>query len=116
MHEHGIARDLWKVVLNEVEKNKIKKINKITIVLGEASGIEKDFLNHSFVDHIFKEYPIAENAVVEYEIAALEARCNVCGENIKSSQMTTMTCPYCGSNDIKIISGRDVYIKDIEAE
>lgn len=114
MHEHGIARDLWKVVLDEARKNNINKITKITVVLGEASGIEKDFLNHSFVDHIFAENEIAEGAAVEYEISPLSAVCNVCSKDIKPSDMEDFVCPHCGLSDIKIISGREVYVKSIE--
>lgn len=114
MHEHAIARDLWKAVLAEAEKNNICKITKLTVVLGEASGIERDFLNHSFVDHIFKESKIASGAVVEYEISPLSAVCAECRKEIKPSDMENILCPHCGSNNIDIVSGREVYIKNIE--
>ena len=114
MHEHGIARDLWKVVLAEAEKNKITKITKLTIVLGEASGIERDFLNHSFVDHIFAEEEIAKEARVEYEIVPLSAQCNVCSKDIMPSEMKNLHCPHCGSQDLNIKSGHEVYVKSIE--
>lgn len=116
MHEHGIARDLWKVVLEEAEKNNISKITKLNVVLGDASGIEKDLLDHSFIDHIFKEYDIAKGAVVEYEIVPLTAMCKNCSKDIKTSDMKKLVCPQCGSSDIDIVSGRDVYIKSIEGE
>ncbi|AKL97683.1 hydrogenase maturation nickel metallochaperone HypA [Endomicrobium proavitum] len=116
MHEHGIARDLWKTVLAEAEKNGLKKITKLTVVLGEASGIEKDFLNHSFVDHIFKEEEIAKGAEVEYVVSPLEAVCNVCHKRIKAKDMDKLLCPYCGANNIKITSGRDVFISSIEGD
>lgn len=116
MHEHGIARDLWKVILSEAEKNNLAKITKITVVLGTASGIEKDFLNHSFVDHIFVENAVAKDAVIEYEIVPLAAQCNLCLEEIRPSQMEYLTCPHCGANDIKIVSGHEVYVKNIEGE
>ncbi|MCL1972239.1 MAG: hydrogenase maturation nickel metallochaperone HypA [Endomicrobia bacterium] len=116
MHEHGIARDLWKVVLSEAQKNNLKKITKVTVVLGAASGIEQDMLNHSFVDHIFPESEIAKDAVIEYEVMPLTAQCNVCKAEIKPSQMENIKCPYCGSCDIKIISGCEVYVKNIEGQ
>jgi hydrogenase nickel incorporation protein HypA/HybF len=116
MHEHGIARDLWKVILSEAEKNNLKKITKVSVVLGIASGIEQELLNHSFVDHIFQEHEIAKGAVMEYEIVPLTAQCNVCMEEINPSQMEHLTCPHCGANDIKIVAGHEVYVKNIEGE
>lgn len=116
MHEHGIARDMWKIVKAEAEKNGLKKITKITIVLGEASGIEQDFLDHSFVDHIFLEEEIAKDARVEYEIIPLAAKCNICLKDIKPSDMNALVCPLCKSNDIAIVSGHETYVKSIEGE
>jgi len=116
MHEHGIARDLWKTALLSAKENNLSKITKIIISLGAAAGAEKDFLDHSFKDHIFKENEIAKDAVVEYEITPLCAVCNVCKTEIKPSDMATLSCPVCKSNDIKISSGRDIYVKSIEGE
>jgi Zn finger protein HypA/HybF involved in hydrogenase expression len=52
MHELGIAKDLLDIVLIKAKKNHLKKITKISLMLGEASSIEKDFLKHSLVDHL----------------------------------------------------------------
>ena len=116
MHEHGIARDLWSVVLQNAKDNGIKKITKLIIVIGEASGIEQDFLNHSFVDHIFKEEEIAKGAVIEYEIEPLKAKCNACMAEINAKDMEKLVCPNCGSSNISITGGRDTYIKSVEGE
>ncbi|MCL2390107.1 MAG: hydrogenase maturation nickel metallochaperone HypA [Endomicrobia bacterium] len=116
MHEHGIAKELWKIVLAEAQKNNISKITKLTIALGEASGIEKDFLNHSFVDHIFMENEIAKGAVIEYEFMPLAAKCNICSFDVKPSDMSELVCPNCKSGDISVISGRETYVKSIEGE
>jgi len=116
MHEHGIARDLWQTVLQNAKDNGIKKITKLTIVLGEASGIEKDFLNHSFVDHIFKEEEIAKDAVIEFEFETLSAKCNACGAKIAAKDMEKLVCPHCGSTNISVTGGRDTYVKSIEGE
>lgn len=116
MHEHGMARDLWKVVLDEAKKNNLTKITKVTIVLGVAAGVEHEILTHSFVDHIFPESEIAKDAVLEYEIEQLEAKCNVCDGKVIPSNVKSFVCPSCKANDITVISGRDVYIKSIEAQ
>ena len=116
MHEHGIARDLWKTVLENTANSGINKITKITVVLGEASGIEKDFLDHSFKDHIFLENEIAKGAQIEYETVPLSAVCNVCGKTISVEDMNSLICPFCKANNISVNSGRDVYIKSVEGE
>ena len=49
MHELGIAKSLFEIALQTAKKNKLTKITRISIKLGEASGIEEGFLKHSFL-------------------------------------------------------------------
>ena len=52
MHEHGIGRELWKVIEEQAKQNNLMKITKISIVVGKASGIEKELIVHTMKDHI----------------------------------------------------------------
>jgi len=52
MHELSIAGTL----LDElVKKSRGKKPVKVLIAVGAASGIDADFLKHSFTEHVFPE-------------------------------------------------------------
>ena len=115
MHELGIARDFWAVIKEAAGQNKLKKINKIVIVLGEASGIEEDFLRHSMKDHILPG-TIGENAELVIKKEILAARCKKCEEQITREKVKGLSCPKCGGSDIEIISGKDTYVKNIEGE
>src|SRR5271157_2976806 len=106
MHELGIARDFWAVIKETAGKNKLKKITKIVFVLGEASGIEEEFLRHSLRDHILPG-TIGENAELVIEKETLAAKCRKCGERITREKVKGLSCPKCGGSDIEIISGRD---------
>jgi hydrogenase nickel incorporation protein HypA/HybF len=115
MHELGIAQDFWAVIKQHAKEHNLKKINKIVIVLGEASGIEESFLVHSFKDHILPG-TLAEGAVFEVSHAKLTAKCGSCGKELTKDVMTALNCPGCQGTDIEIISGKETYVQSIEGE
>ncbi|MEW6557378.1 MAG: hydrogenase maturation nickel metallochaperone HypA [Elusimicrobiota bacterium] len=114
MHELGVARNLFELVLQKATENNLKKITKISVKLGEAAGIEKDFLSHSFADHLLPG-SIADGCELEITIEKVKAICKNCGTEFLPSQ-TVWDCPHCQTKNIEIISGRDVYVTSIEGE
>jgi hydrogenase nickel incorporation protein HypA/HybF len=115
MHELAIAQDFWKIILDHARSNNLRKITKISMILGEASGIEKEFLEHSLRDHIMPG-TIAADAVLEITPMPLAAACKACGAVITKDMMVRLVCPVCGSRDIDIESGRETYVASIEGE
>lgn len=115
MHEHGIGRELWTVIEEQAKQNNLTVITKITIVIGKASGIEKDLLVHTMKDHIIPG-TIATGCELEFIDENLTAQCNNCKEKIEIHKMETIFCPKCNSGDISISSGNDVFVKSIEGE
>jgi len=117
MHELGIARDLFEVVIEKARENSLKKITKIKIVIGEASGAEAAYLRHSLVDHIIPG-TIAESAQLELVTEKIMAKCAGCGEEIKpqNNAPAVFACPSCGSANIEAVSGADTYVENIEGE
>jgi hydrogenase nickel incorporation protein HypA/HybF len=115
MHELGIASDMWAVAKSHARANNVKRITKITIVIGEASGFAIDFLRHSLKDHVLPG-TIGENAELEFIPVQLEARCNVCAARITKDTIQTLSCPQCGSADIAVTAGKESYVQSIEGE
>ncbi len=115
MHELGIAQDFWAVIKEQAKLNGLKTVSKIVIILGEASGIDKDFLAHSFKDHILPG-TFAAGAELEIVPKGLCAKCNSCGSEITTDMITALNCPRCKSSNIEIVSGKETYVQSIEGE
>jgi len=115
MHELGIAQDMWAVAKQNAEANNLKKVTKITIVVGESSGFDVDFLKHSLKDHLLPG-TIARDAELEFIIDTLSASCNKCGQKITKDNLKALSCPACGNADISITSGNNSYVQSIEGE
>ena len=113
MHELGLAHDLFDVVLSEAKKNGVKNITKISIKVGEASGIEHDFLIHSLKDHILPG-TIAKEAQIEISVDPIKLECKQCRTAISSRKDDC--CSKCGSKNFEIISGKDIYVESIESD
>jgi len=113
MHELGIARGLFFEIMKEAQQKNIEKIRKVVFRVGVASGIEKDFLFHSFADHVFPGTPV-EGAELEFLDEAVKVVCGECGKEIQSDGKLTLSCPYCQSIDLKIVSGKDVTLDSVE--
>lgn len=115
MHELSIASDLFKIVKEKARENNLKKITKISIKVGVASGIDKVFLKHTFVDHIFPE-SIAQDAELELVEDSLQAQCKSCEKKINTENKFIISCPACGGVDIEITKGKDIYLECIEGD
>jgi len=115
MHELGIAQDLFRIVKDKAKQNNLKVVTKIVVIVGEASGIEEDFLRHSLMDQVTPG-TIAEKAELEIKKEPLRAKCLACGIEIDSPRISSSECPNCGDNDLEIIKGKNVYLQTIEGE
>lgn len=111
MHEFAIAQSLLDRALAEAEKNEGKKILSVGVKLGTASHITPDSLELCF--KAVAKGTIAEEAKVEVEPLELKARCRRCGtEFIASDDHHRLVCP-CGSTNVEVVSGEEVYLQDL---
>lgn len=115
MHELGIAKELFCIIMKKAKENSLKKISKIRIKLGIASGIDADLLKHSFHDHLFKG-TMAEGAEIEIMVEPIVLECKECKKKIDAEKnKPPIKCPYC-SGFLQILSGKDVYVESIESD
>ncbi len=111
MHEYSLAKNLAYLIFKEIDKRKPKKVNKIVFVIGKATNVDKEFLEHSFKEHIFKE-TICENAELKFVFEEPRIKCKKCG---KEYEGVVEKCD-CGNYDFDIVAGNEVYVREIEIE
>jgi len=115
MHELGLARDLFEIICRKASEDNLKKVRKIVLRLGEASGIDEAYLRHSFIDHIFPG-TMAEGAEMVFIHEPLKATCRKCNKEVQKSEDFSLSCPFCGSYDVVITHGKDVLIETVEGD
>lgn len=109
MHELGITENIIEIALKHAQG---KKINRITLEIGQLSAILPDSIEFCF-DACRLGTPL-ENTVLEMiEIPGL-ARCRRCGTEFAIAEPFGI-CE-CGSMDLAFIQGQELQIKELELE
>lgn len=113
MHEVSIMQNSIKIVLEKAKENNLKNISKITIKIGELSGVMSDSLIFAF--NSLSKGTIAEGAEFLIEKVDATAMCNDCGITFKIDHFNKL-CPSCNKFSTNILSGYELYVNTIEGE
>ena len=111
MHEMALIESVVEIAQEEALKHGARRIVRLRLNIGELSSAEPDALTFCF--DAVTQGTIAQGA--ELEICRVPGRgwCLNCATDIAMSQRFG-TCPTCGSQQIQVIGGDDLKIKDME--
>lgn len=112
MHEFSIVESLISIAIRECEKNGFSKIQNVKILIGKASGVMPEALLFAF--DVLKMETIAGDSTLLIEEMPLSGYCENCKSNFVTEEVFIFTCPSCGGNSLKVTSGRELEIKEIE--
>ncbi|HNY64039.1 MAG TPA: hydrogenase maturation nickel metallochaperone HypA [Deltaproteobacteria bacterium] len=116
MHELPVVQGILDIVLRHAVKNHVTKIHAINLAVGGLSDLQDEWIQRYF-DYI-SAGTLAEGAKVRIERVPVVFRCKACTESfqVEVGEMKDITCPSCGAKDFTLVSGREYYIRDMEAE
>jgi len=130
VHEASIAYNIIQIAIKVATENKAKKINRITIVVGELNFLDLEALKFAF--EVLVENTMAEKAELGIKLVPAKFKCLKCGEEWEFSSSKIMNnavnkihftpelivdylkCPRCNSNEFEIINGKELYVENIE--
>jgi hydrogenase nickel incorporation protein HypA/HybF len=113
MHEYSVTKALVDVCNSEAERNDIKSIARVRVTIGKFTGFAPDAVRFYF------EYLSPGTRCAQAELLFREIPIRItCKECTKTSMIDdpVMVCPVCGSTEIEITSGRELYVESIEGE
>jgi hydrogenase nickel incorporation protein HypA/HybF len=112
MHELGIVYEVIRVVDGFVLENKLTRVEKIVLEIGQLSQAIPRFIEEC--------YPAAVSGTA-YEETKLEiltlpamAKCHGCGETFNIVTHRRI-CPSCGGSAYTLLSGQEFNIKEVVA-
>lgn len=113
MHELSITEHLLDHCIREAEAQNVSRIRTIRLCIGQLKGIVPDCIQ-IYLD-MLSEGTIAEGAQIEAEFLPVKVLCRDCG---KEGEITPhhLFCPHCGGLRLKILSGKEFYIKSMEVD
>ena len=113
MHEMSVAQNILEIVREHISDGEENKVRAIKLKIGELSGIVPDALEFCFSTMIDRtEFEQASLHIVHIPIAAV---CNVCKQQSKL-EYGVFICPSCYSNDIELLTGKEMQVVSIEVE
>lgn len=113
MHELSIIASLFEILLQKAGEQKALKITRVKLNVGKLSGVVPEALETVF--EAYKKGTIAEAAVLEIEELLLKVFCQDCGlEALQDNYI--FVCPACGSPNLKILQGTELFLEKIELE
>ncbi len=112
MHELGVMCSVIKTIENIAVEEKLTKIQKIVLQVGELSGMVPSYIEDCFPAATYKTS--LEGTELELEIIPGEARCREC-DTVFNALKHDLKCPKCSSDNLEALTGREFIIKEIVA-
>jgi hydrogenase nickel incorporation protein HypA/HybF len=120
MHEFSISSEIVKTVLDTAEKNHGKKVLSIQLEIGELTLLNLEQVTF-WIQELFKG-SVAEGAKIKARIIKARIRCEACGYKGENSSdqkdlfqhLIPLSCPKCGSLQIKTEKGRECTLRKIQ--
>ena len=115
MHELPVTERILDICLSHGAKNQVTKIISVSLRVGEMSDLEDEWIQHYF-SYLAKD-SIAAEAKLVIERVPVVMSCSECNHSfqIDVKAMKEIQCPECSSKKCTLVSGKEYYIKDMEA-
>lgn len=115
MHEMSIMTRVLNLALDKLKEEKLEKIISITLVVGEMQDYEEKWLQHYF-SYLTPDTP-ADGARLVVEKLPIRFKCKDCGHEFTYDPHGTddCSCPACKGFSYDMISGREFFVKNMEA-
>lgn len=113
MHESTLAANILEIVIDQASRAHVPAVRRIDLCIGEYAGVEATTLAGCF--ELLAEGTLAEGAPLEIVRIPATGTCTLCGAKACRSGRI-FRCPVCGTSSVKLVTGRELYVKSIEVE
>ena len=113
MHEFHIADGVVKTALAEAEKHGARRITALKLRLGGKSHITPEGMETCI--EASARGTIAEGARIEIEVFENVYRCADCTLTFPAGG-DSKSCPGCGSTNLDLFTGEEVYLDSLEVD
>lgn len=113
MHELSVTVELLHTVLTEAYRRRVQSVTKVTVVVGDLTGIDPRYLRYYF--SVLSRETVAENAELVIESQATYFYCQHCGR-VFPGVRDFFGCPDCGKQGLLLKEGMDLYLESMEVE
>ena len=113
MHEFSIIEGLIDIVKETAAQHSLSKVTGIRLCIGMMRQVVPDALQFAF--EIIGKGTVAEGAHISITDIPTMARCNDCGCEFPVHGYCFI-CGTCGSSNVIVTEGKELYIDSLEGE
>ncbi len=113
MHELSITQSMLDLVLEQADKADAKEVKKINLVVGEMTGLVEECVQFYF--NFLGKGTIAEKAALSFRRVPTTAQCQNCDGHFEIEEFV-WACPHCGSSNMELTAGKELFVESIEVE
>lgn len=113
MHETGIAAEIINIINQTLQDRPTAAVRQVRVLIGELTAVLPESLNFAY--RALTENTPLHNSRLDITIIPVQAQCRACHQSF-AIQEFTFACPFCGGSDLEVISGNELYIKEIEVQ
>ena len=113
MHELSICLALLEQVETIAREHGASRVERIRLQIGALSGVEPPLLENAYP--LAAAGTIAEQAILEIELAPVRVRCRQCGTESDATP-NRLSCGACGAQDTQLISGEEMLLTSLELQ
>ena len=126
MHEATVIANIVDAVLEELGKHKVKKVNSVTMVVGDLT--ELGYEQMEFAWGVLTENNILKGSKIIFEPEKIVVRCKdpACGfegpckeidmgEDTYEHNIPVLSCPVCGGG-VEVVQGMACRIKSLDVD
>ncbi|MBP1762639.1 MAG: hypA [Firmicutes bacterium] len=114
MHELSIMESVLNMVRESAKQRNIERVNKLKLVIGKLSMVLPDSLQFCF--QVLSQDDMFRGTVLEIESREAKVKCAACQEEFMINEGYCFICLDCGSTEIEIVSGREMYLDYYEGD
>jgi hydrogenase nickel incorporation protein HypA/HybF len=116
MHEMTMLSSVTQIIAEEMEKNGLVRLERVTLKSGALAGLVPEAMR--FAWEVLTDSGPLKGAELCVETVPVRLRCGDClHEFAPKEQAVFAACPFCGQElGHKVMAGREVYIESIEGE
>lgn len=113
MHEMSIAQNILEIVETALRENPGSRLKKVLVKTGELVAVVPDSLQFCY-QAITAGTPL-EGSELVIEVIPTRALCDSCGKEFKVESFF-FVCPHCESARVKVLSGQELQVSELEVE
>ena len=116
MHELLVTKSIFQIVLKHAEMGDVKRVISVNLEIGALSDLQSEWVQRYF-DRLSRG-TVVEGAKLEIKRVPAVFRCNRCQRSFEINSLfeEDLSCEWCHSREVTLVSGREYHVKNMEVQ